>query len=1217
MISLVDSQRQYILTEATRTLSLTRNTVDQQSDRVWLGHAIISRKEGLCENVLESTYTAIDDDGTTYMGDGLVVPDMTKDERFRERPFVLQEPHIRFYAGVPIRSRAGHVIGVYACSHYEVREPLSVAEFKFMQDMAETVMDHLEMIRDREDRTKGERMVRGLAEFIEGSCMLGRPSPPPDDENVPKVTAQKGENGVGAGSKMQGAGKTSKVLEQQTRNLQKMEDEDGEEAPKLVHAEPVSRISGPKATKKVAMPEPSNPNCIFYRAADLIRKSTFADGVVFFRASGAAVHSKFTENMSSEDTAVEESTSAGSDTIPSARTHDRFPKSSKLTTHKPKKPVRTSTHHEQQNPCEVLGLSISEDAPGEDKLCLNQFVFPETSMDHYLRKFPHGKFFSFTETGSGVSSGDDKSEVEPTLPAKPSMINGQKNNEALPKGNRRQKFIPTELLKVLPSVRTLIFLPLWDNSAERWIAGGFIWTCKTGALMSPHNELPYLKAFGNSITSEYARMNALIADRAKSDFISSISHELRSPLHGILGSVEFLNETDLTNYQSGLVSSVETCSKTLLETLEHILDYAKINKLYTRNRDSRRLDSRLKKRDNESSIMGPVKDDVDLNLIMEEVSESVCAGHAFKETHAPPGFPIDNTPKVYAPCNLKHISISLEICPRSEYLVRTQPGAIRRIIMNLLGNALKYTNDGFIAIRVKARPSEFDSHKTDIVMIFQDSGKGMSLEYQRTRLFSPFSQEDPFSDGTGLGLSIVRQIVDSLGGHIDIRSKKGVGTTVEVHLTFANAGNRPSDVMEEVRTLTKGKTIAVACASGPPNSNTESCHHALKYNSQEWFDMELTALPMDEVIAAAPDVVVIPEGNDVRNLRVRPGTPVIIVCRNQSNQVALRKILISTLPACARQHFQILAQPLGPAKLAQAFKNILSGPRLPTCEEQNILHDHSHTGAEVTLVNRHNSPIPQIVSESHPAAPARAATFDASSPSPPVPVAARAISDPHIPKIAKSSVASETAHSGTSGPVPSLGPMPIRLQSGLSDHPGRDHHILCVEDNVVNMRLLTMFMRKIQLPYSSAVNGLEALEKYKECASNASSPISPAATTKSPRLSSPISNGVASPNTPSHAPPTLNTALAPSSASDSPSSPDSPKAFTYVLMDISMPIMDGLESTRRIRAFEREMGLKKAVIVALTGLASAEAQRDALDAGVDFYLAKPVKFVDLRKLMDV
>jgi CheY-like chemotaxis protein len=69
-------------------------------------------------------------------------------------------------------------------------------------------------------------------------------------------------------------------------------------------------------------------------------------------------------------------------------------------------------------------------------------------------------------------------------------------------------------------------------------------------------------------------------------------------------------------------------------------------------------------------------------------------------------------------------------------------------------------------------------------------------------------------------------------------------------------------------------------------------------------------------------------------------------------------------------------------------------------------------------------------------------------------------------------------------------------------------------------------------------------------------------------------------------------------------------------MDISMPVMDGLESTRRIREFERERGIKKAVIVALTGLASAEAQRDALDAGVDFYLAKPVKFVDLKKLIE-
>ena len=66
-----------------------------------------------------------------------------------------------------------------------------------------------------------------------------------------------------------------------------------------------------------------------------------------------------------------------------------------------------------------------------------------------------------------------------------------------------------------------------------------------------------------------------------------------------------------------------------------------------------------------------------------------------------------------------------------------------------------------------------------------------------------------------------------------------------------------------------------------------------------------------------------------------------------------------------------------------------------------------------------------------------------------------------------------------------------------------------------------------------------------------------------------------------------------------------------------MPIMNGLESTRHIRAFERTTGMTRAIIVALTGLASADAQDDALDAGVDFYLPKPVRFRDLKRLMGI
>lgn len=236
-----------MLTEATRTLSLSRHTIDKEDDRLWLGKAVLPRGEGLCDNTFGSKYTATDEDGSTYTSDAFVVCDMTKDPVLCAKPFVVGQPYVRFYAGVPMRTRSGHIIGVYACSHNEPRHGLTIAEFKFLEDMAETVMEHLVMIRDREDRSRGERMVRGLAEFIEGSCSLGME--PAENSTTPAA------NGMAS----------SKVLEKQTQNIRSMED--GEHPPK---------ISGPKASKRIKEPEPSNPNCIFYRAANLIRKSTFA-----------------------------------------------------------------------------------------------------------------------------------------------------------------------------------------------------------------------------------------------------------------------------------------------------------------------------------------------------------------------------------------------------------------------------------------------------------------------------------------------------------------------------------------------------------------------------------------------------------------------------------------------------------------------------------------------------------------------------------------------------------------------------------------------------------------------------------------------------------------------------------------------------------------------------------------------------------------------------
>lgn len=264
------------------------------------------------------------------------------------------------------------------------------------------------------------------------------------------------------------------------------------------------------------------------------------------------------------------------------------------------------------HPCPVVALSLRSAELGvTDK----DFLFTEANMERYIARYPQGKFFNFDEEGLGINSSDEKSEKSE---AEQSDKTASSTTTIRKARTRKDRFIPTELLKVLPSVRSLIFLPLWDPTSERWTACSFIWTMASGRLMNSESEFPYLKAFGNTITSEVARWSAQRSDRAKTTFIASISHELRSPLHGILGSVEFLRDSVSSPYQQSLVDSIETCGKTLLDTIDHVLDYAKINKLRSANAKRKQKGGRRSKLPAENSILG-VTTVFNLSQLVEEV----------------------------------------------------------------------------------------------------------------------------------------------------------------------------------------------------------------------------------------------------------------------------------------------------------------------------------------------------------------------------------------------------------------------------------------------------------------------------------------------------------------------------------------------------------------------------------------------------------------------
>jgi len=125
MVSLIDSSKQMILAEATRTLSITRGDSARPNDGLWLGSAVLSRPDAVCEHCFINTCTARDDNGQTYTAKGLVINDCREDDRFKDRSYVREEGGVRFYAGVPIISRGGYMIGAYAVSDDKPRNGLT------------------------------------------------------------------------------------------------------------------------------------------------------------------------------------------------------------------------------------------------------------------------------------------------------------------------------------------------------------------------------------------------------------------------------------------------------------------------------------------------------------------------------------------------------------------------------------------------------------------------------------------------------------------------------------------------------------------------------------------------------------------------------------------------------------------------------------------------------------------------------------------------------------------------------------------------------------------------------------------------------------------------------------------------------------------------------------------------------------------------------------